>query len=185
MFKATTVALWKTHGWRGCCTTPSCCLQLFCLVVVRRKPVKLLGKWFPPPSPTHTSARERSEEKAGYIKWDSQQIKGLRTFVWSKETVHDVYIPVSKYNRCSKLLNGTHHYDFTLNWLILMKFVVHKFIPNLHQANVPSSKRGNNVLWFKRYPKILSSDKNCCIVSLSNYEKERSKTIVTWKQSSD
>lgn len=32
---------------------------------------------------------------------------------------------------------------------------------------------------------ILSSDKNCCIVSLTNYEKERSKTIVTWKQSSD
>lgn len=32
---------------------------------------------------------------------------------------------------------------------------------------------------------ILSSDKNSCIVSLTNYEKERSKTIVTWKQSSD
>lgn len=112
-FKATTVALLETHGWRGCCTTPSCCLQLFCLVVSRRKPVKLLGKWFPPSSPT-TSARERSEEKAGYGKCDSQQIKGLQTNSWGEETVHDVYIPVSKHNRCSKLLNGTHHCDFTL-----------------------------------------------------------------------
>lgn len=53
-FKATTVALLETRGWRGCCTTPSRCLQLFCLVVARRKPVKLLGKWFPPSSPPST-----------------------------------------------------------------------------------------------------------------------------------
>lgn len=115
-FKATTVALLESHGWRGCCTTPSCCLQLFCLFVTRRKLVKLLGKWFPP-SPhthTHTSARERSEEKAESGKCDSQQIKGLRTISWRKEAVHDVYIPVSKHNRCSKLLHGIHHYDFTL-----------------------------------------------------------------------
>lgn len=50
------------------------------------------------------------------------------------------------------------------------------FIPNLHQANVPSRPvRGEIMCYDLKY----CSDKNCCIVSLTNYEKERSKTIVT------
>lgn len=173
-FKAITVALLETHGWRGCCTTPSCCLQLFRLVVARRKPVKLHGKWFPPSSPPHPHTHVSS-----WTIWGEGE-----PFLEGKK---QCTMCTSQYQNTTVVPNfSTVLIIMTLLWrLILMKFVVHKFIPNLHQANVPSSKRGNNVLWFKPYLKILCSDKNCCIVSLTNYEKERSKTIVTWKQSSD
>lgn len=121
---------------------------------------------------TETSARERSEEKAGYGKCDSQQTKWLRTISWRKETVHDVYIPVSQHNRCSKLLNGTHHYDGSFLWNLLY---TNSFQTCTRRTSRPV--RGEIMCYDSNV--ILSSDKNCCIiVSLTNYEKERSKTIL-------
>lgn len=163
-FKATTVALLETHGWRDCCTTPSCCLQLFCLVVARRKPVKLLGKRFPP---SWTIGGEGGVRKV----WFSTYKKVANHFLKERNSARCVHPSI----KTEPLFQTSQQYSSL--WLYLDGSFLWNLLytSSLQTCNRRTSRPVRGEIMCYDSNVILSSDKTCCIVSLTTVIRKRKK----------
>lgn len=137
----------------------------------------------PPHTHTDASSWKIGGEGGVYGKWDSQQIKGLLANHFLKERngarcVHRSIKIQPLFQTSQRYSSLWLYFDGSFLWNLLY---TSSFQTCIRRTSRPVREEiicyDSNV--------ILSSDKDCYIVSLTNYEKERSKTIVTWKQSSD